>query len=538
MRLNEIRPAALLAAVGFMLTAGCSHTVTKPVAPIAPVEEPVAMIPLEPSQDEPADQTPAESAAEAIAEKDLFDRLRAGFQIADVDHAVVDRELGWYVNHPAYLDRTFRRGERYLYYIAGELEARKMPLELALLPIVESAFIPTALSHARAAGLWQFIPATGQRYGLKQSYYYDARRDVVESTRAALDYLQALANEFNGDWLLAIAAYNCGEQNVERALEKNQKRGKPLDFFSLDLPKETKAYVPKLLAMRRIVSDPAAHGLEFGEITNQPYFVKVDVGGQIDLGVAAELAGLNKDDLVALNPAYNRWVTDPDGPHGLLLPVECEQRFLQGLAELPPEKRVPVVYYRVRKGDTLASVARRYGVSPQELMQTNKLGSKKLHKGQELVLNANPTVMRANAREAAGAASFAAEDARSAPRHTHAAKYTVRHGDTLWSIARDHGLEPRTLAAYNSLDSGDTLMTGQKITIPASTATLASNAPELNVQRLTYTVRRGDTLARIAQTFKVEIADLLNWNKLTSKHAIKPGQRLVMYVNDNRRNGG
>jgi len=295
--------------------------------------------------------------------------------------------------------------------------------------------------------------------------------------------------------------------------------------------------VPKLLAMRRIVADPAAHGLEFGEINNQPYFVKVDVGGQIDLGVAAELAGLSRDDLVALNPAYNRWVTDPDGPHELLLPVECEQRFLQGLAELPPEKRVPVVYYRVRKGDTLASVAHRYGVSPQELMHTNKLHSKKLHKGQELVLNANPTVMRANAREIQNASRMAADDS-PRPAQTHATKYTVRRGDTLWSIARDHGIEPRALASCNSLSSKDTLMAGQKITIPASTMTLASNSPEINVQRVTYTVRRGDTLGRIAQMFKVEIDDLLHWNKLSPKHSIKPGQRLVMYVNDTRRNGG
>ena len=177
-------------------------------------------------------------------------------------------------SHPEYLDRTFKRGERYLYHIVNEIEARKMPLELALLPVVESAFNPVAYSRARASGLWQFIPGTGRRYGLKQNWYYDGRRDVVAATTAALDYLEFLADEFDGDWLLAVAAYNCGEASVARAVKKNRAAGKPTDFFSLKLPRETRAYVPKLLAMRRIVDDPTAHGLEFAPIANQPYFAQ------------------------------------------------------------------------------------------------------------------------------------------------------------------------------------------------------------------------------------------------------------------------
>src|SRR5262245_23488595 len=197
---------------------------------------------------------------------DLFERIRSGFVIGDVDHDAVDREERWFANHPEYLDRTFKRGERYLYHIVKQIEARKMPLELALLPVVESAFNPVAYSRARASGLWQFIPGTGRRYDLKQNWYYDGRRDVIAATDAALDYLQFLAEEFDGDWLLAVAAYNCGEANIERAVARNRKAGKPTDFFSLKLPRETRAYVPKLLAMRRIVNDPAAHGLEFAPI--------------------------------------------------------------------------------------------------------------------------------------------------------------------------------------------------------------------------------------------------------------------------------
>lgn len=202
------------------------------------------------------------------APSDLFERIRDGFALSDVDHPWIDKEQSWFARHPEYLNRTFKRGERYLYHIVSEIEARNMPLELALLPVVESAFNPVAYSRARASGLWQFIPGTGRRYGLKQNWYYDGRRDVLAATTAALDYLEFLAAEFNGDWLLAVAAYNTGEANVARAIRRNLEAGKPTDFFSLKLPRETRAYVPRLLAMRRIVADPTTHGLEFAPIPN------------------------------------------------------------------------------------------------------------------------------------------------------------------------------------------------------------------------------------------------------------------------------
>ena len=271
-----------------------------------------------------------------------------------------------------------------------EIEARKMPLELALLPVVESAFNPVAYSRARASGLWQFIPATGRRYGMKQNWYYDGRRDVLAATTGALDYLEFLANMFNGDWLLAVAAYNTGEANVARAIRRNREAGKPTDFFSLKLPRETRAYVPKLLAMRRIVADPTAHGLAFAPIPNEPYFAKVEVGGQMDLNVAAELADLPKEELIALNPAFNHWVTDPDGPHHLLVPLAKAERFAQGVAALPPQERVRVVYHRVRKGDTLGGIADKYGISVTALRAANKVRGSIIHPGQDLLIAAAP----------------------------------------------------------------------------------------------------------------------------------------------------
>jgi membrane-bound lytic murein transglycosylase D len=456
---------------------------------------------------------------------DIFDRIRGGFGLTDVDHESIAQELSWFVRHPAYLDRTFKRGERYLYHIVQEIEARSMPLEIALLPVVESAFNPVAYSRARASGLWQFIPATGRRYGLKQNWYYDGRRDVIEATRAALDYLQFLHDEF-GDWLLAVAAYNCGEMNVARAIRRNEEAGKPTDFFSLKLPKETRAYVPKLLAMRRLVENPAAHGLAFAPIPNQPYFAKVETSGQIDLHVAAELAELPKEELLALNPAFNHWVTDPEGPHHLLVPVDRKERLVAGLAQLPPEKRVRVVYHRVRPGDTLGAIASKYKVSVAAIRATNKIRGSLIHPGQDLLITAVPP-------EGVNLQSFAARDAAAAQPARSAAggKHRVQRGDTLWGIARAHGVSLDQLAQTNGLSPNGTLSVGQVLQIPG-TATLASTNPaSVTPSSITYVVRKGDTLSRIASRFRVSLKDLLRWNSLKNDHIIKPGQKLVMYVN-------
>ena len=546
--------AALFAAFAFF-SAGCSHVATKAPtdddlvaaddqdSPDAPTKVDEADIGIAgPSQIEDAIETlDAQANDQSLVRKlgsdgeqvpgaagDLFDRIRNGFQLTDQDRREVELEQAWYARHPAYLDRTFKRGERYLYHIVNELEARNMPLELALLPVVESAFNPVAYSRARAAGLWQFIPATGRRYGLKQNWYYDGRRDVLAATSAALDYLQFLAAEFDGDWLLAVAAYNCGEFAVARAIERNRQAGKPTDFFSLKLPKETRAYVPKLLAMRRIVADPTSHGLAFAPIADQPYFSKVDVAGQIDLQVAAELSELPKEELLALNPAFNHWVTDPDGPHHLLVPVTHEEKLAQAMAALPPEKRVRIVYHRVRPGDTLGGIADRYGVSVATLKTANKLKSTMIHPGQDLLITTSP-------RSIDGRVAMIDDDAPVVrKRSSGSGKHVVRRGDTLWSIARDYRVSMENLASTNGIRRDSTLAVGQVLRIPG-TATLAStNADTITAQPTTYVVRKGDTLSRIATKFRVTMSDLLGWNSLKATSVIKPGQRLVMYRADRR----
>ena len=270
---------------------------------------------------------------------DLFARLHAGFELdAAPGQREIDQQLRKFVGHPEHLERSFRHAKPYLYHIVTQLEARGMPLEIALLPILESSFEPYAYSNSRAAGLWQFVPGTGARFGLKQDWWYDGRRDIVESTRAALDYLQYLYDEFNGDWLIAIAAYDCGEGTVKRAMAKNRAAGRPLDFWSLPLPVETHIYIPKLLAMQRLIATPERFAVAFSPIANQPYFTRVATQGQINMKLAAQLAGMSAEELYELNPAFHRWATDPAGPHFLLLPVDRSAVFVQNLAQLSAEQ--------------------------------------------------------------------------------------------------------------------------------------------------------------------------------------------------------
>jgi len=267
----------------------------------------------------------------------LWQRLRAGYQLQVQDNAEITRTVGYFSRKPRYFENISQRARPYLYHIVQELERRKMPLELALLPAIESSFQPTALSPKKAAGVWQFIPSTGRNYGLRQNRFYDGRRDVLASTRAALDYLEKLHEMFDGDWLLAVAAYNCGEGAVERSIRKNQARDKPTDFWSLDLPRETRQYVPNLIAVSKIVAEPEKHEAKLSYISNRPYLQNVNVGTQINLNLAARLAGLSTHEFNRLNPGYRLGVTDPDGPHLLTLPIDKVDDFKQKLTAIPVE---------------------------------------------------------------------------------------------------------------------------------------------------------------------------------------------------------
>jgi membrane-bound lytic murein transglycosylase D len=469
---------------------------------------------------------------------DLFDRMRAGFKLPDSDHNAIDRELEWYAGNPDYLGRAFSRADLYLYHIVTELEARGMPLEIALLPVVESAFEPYAYSPARASGLWQFIPDTGSRYNLKQDWWYDGRRDVLESTRAALDYLQALNTEFNGDWLLAIAAYNCGEMNVERAVARNQAAGLPTDFWNLKLPAETRAYVPKLLAMGRVVAHPEHYGLTFNKIPNQPYFAKVDTQGQISLHVAAEIAGLTDAELYELNPAFHRWATDPSGPYTLLVPADTAEAFRSSIGQLTADQRLNVGAYEVRRGDTVNMVAKRFRTSPQELRELNDLPKGALRVGSAIRVPSDSNLLPAKALRAA-----ALVDGREHRSRRQRSRILVRRGETLWAIAHKHGVDVNALALMNGMQPNTVLRTGQRLRLStaAGSATISADDDEAaggdagrsgsaevsDTHLVTHTVHAGDTLFHVAQEYHVSVAQVASWNRL-SQTKLVPGQKLVI----------
>lgn len=489
------------------------------VAPSDPNDSLLSPMPFDPRYGEGLTQVPAVTG-------DIFDRLRSGLSLAQVRNARIDSEAAWFEKHPAYIERTFARAAPYLQYIVEQVELRGMPMEIALLPVIESAFEPYAYSRARASGLWQFMPATGSRFELKQDWWYDGRRDVVAATQAALDYLQYLHDLFNGDWLLAIGAYNCGEGNVRRAINTNRQAGRATDFFSLRLPAETRGYVPRLLAMSRLVADPDHYGLAIEGIPDTPYFRRVETGGQISLAVAAELAGITTEEIYALNPAYHRWATDPAGPHFLLVPAASAEAFTGGLLQLTPDQRMRVERYTVRKGDTVSSIASRFGTTAAHLMDLNGLAD-----ATTLQVDSELRVPSSVAQLPEKVLQAAARVDRPAAAGNVRAVHVVRSGESLWSIGRRYGLSVAQLARLNDMKQEALLRPGQRLRVGSSTATTrtASTTTLGNGRRVTYVVQRGDTLSRIARELKVSIANLRAWNGLAGD-GLKPGQRLVAFV--------
>jgi membrane-bound lytic murein transglycosylase D len=326
-----------------------------------------------------------------------------------------------------------------------------MPTELVLLPAIESAFVPTAYSRAHAVGLWQFIPATARRYGIKMNWWYDGRRDVVESTRAALDYLEFLHEEFKGNWFYALAAYNAGEGSVAYAIRKNKSRGRDTRYVNLRLKSETRRYVPKLIALKNIVDNPARFGITLASVADEPYFSAVDTGGQIDLNVVRELSGWNAKEMRHLNAAFKRWSTDPDGPHRLLVPWSKAANLELALAALPESARVKWGSYTIRQGDTLGRIARKYGVSVSALQRSNRLNGTLIRAGNTLLIP-----LSSGSQDIAFSGATAAQDS---------LVHRVRSGDTLWGIARRYNVYVSQLTQWNSIRTHDTLRLGQNILV-------------------------------------------------------------------------
>lgn len=453
---------------------------------------------------------------------DTWDRIRAGLRLPVTLHPRTQREIAWFQRNQDYIDRMADRARFYLPHIVREIENRGLPLDLALLPVVESAYQPFAYSPAGAAGIWQFISSTGRLYGLKQNWWYDGRRDIVESTRAALDYLEKLNRDFGGDWLLTVAAYNWGEGNVQRAIERNRRNGKPTDFWSLRVPRETGAYVPRLLALSAILAQPAKFQVSFPPIEDDPYFNVVEIDSQIDLAHAAGLADITLEELYLLNPGFNRWATDPDGPHRLMLPADRVEKFKRGLTELPPEQRVAYRRHDIKRGETLLAIADRYRTSVDSLKTINGIDGSIIREGDSLMV---PVASRTyedyklsnDIRRALARVSRT-------PVNGVKFRYRVRSGDSLWSIARHHKVQVKDLARWNNINPKKVIRPGQRLVIWNVNAPAASHAVNGTVSK--YAVRKGDTLSAIAVRHGTTAAHLASINGIRKDGLLHPGQRL------------
>jgi membrane-bound lytic murein transglycosylase D len=349
---------------------------------VAAAETAVAMPPAlgflpDPSWEVKDDLPPIPTIDLTTPPDDLWQRMRNGFAMPDLDSPLVADRQAWYLNRPDLLKRIFERSRRYLHHIVGELEKRGMPTELALLPIVESSFNPLAYSSARALGMWQFIPSTGKNYKLQQNWWFDQRRDIVASTSAALDYLQYIY-EMHGDWHLALASYNWGEGAVGRAIAKNQAKGLPTDYQSLKMPGETRYYVPKLQAIKNIIAQPQLFGITLDPIPNRPYFGTVERSGRMDVAIAARLAEIPVEEFIALNPAYSRPVMPTAANSPLVLPAEKVQTFLDNLQSHEAQDRPLSAWltHNLKKGEKLDGVASRYGLSTARLKQLNGINAR------------------------------------------------------------------------------------------------------------------------------------------------------------------
>jgi len=459
----------------------------------------------------------------------VWDRMLSLYALPEMDNARIDREVNFYLKNQGYLSRVQQRAEPYLYYILNEIEAKNIPGELALLPAVESAFRPDAESPAKASGLWQFIPPTGRLYGLEQNSWYDGRRDVIESTQAATTFLKQLSEEFNNDWLLALASYNAGKGNIRHAMDKNIGRGQPTDYWSLDLNSETAAYVPRLLAIAKIFANPEKYNLDLHKIANQPYFELVDVQSRIDLSKAAEMAQTPLDDFLKLNPAFKQLSTAPQGPHRLLIPVEKADTFKEKIAQLPEHELIKWEYHTVSSKESLQTIAQQHHTPVEQIQAVNHLESDSVTEGKTLLIPMSYKHSKDNDEVAVAQSSSKTTSKPTA--HVTKQSYTVKKGDTLWSVSHAFAVDPSDILSWNNLSKKSALKAGQKLVIKKAGGNIhvASTAP--SIKQISYTVKSGDTLSQISKKFKVNVTDLRKWNKVPKNTAdIKPGSKLKIMI--------
>lgn len=434
---QSVRRLVLLALVWWL--GGCAMIQPNPGGP-PPNDTTDVTTPAAATAGTPADQPAAAQSG------DIWGRLRRGFRLAQPTEPRVDAEIARLQRSPKSLQHLLRRAEPFLHHILNAVETADLPSEIALLPAVESGFRSHAHSRDGAAGLWQFMPATAQMMGLERNWWFDGRRTVRASTAAALEYLGRLNARFDGDWLLALAAYNAGAGKVARAIRQADGHA---DYWSLDLPRETDVYVPRLLALTRIVANPDAYGIDLPEIADEPYFHVASTAGQIDLGVAAELAQLPVEELLALNAGHRRWATAPDGPHELLIPVDRVDTFTSALSRVDDDQRLRWQRYRVQPGDSLIRIARRFDVPVEAVKRSNGLRDGRIRAGEALLIPLSD--------------SLASVDTTSNGQSRQRLHYRVRSGDSLYRIAQRYQVSVTDLRRWNRV--GRYIRPGERLTL-------------------------------------------------------------------------
>ena len=450
---------------------------------------------------------------------DSWQYLISMFAIPDVDDALIEKQVDWYLAHPKYIEIIQTRAEPYLYNIIKQIEEKGLPGEIGLLPAVESGFKAHAYSRASASGLWQFMPATGRMYGLDQNWWYDGRRDVYASTDAATTYLHELGKTFDNDWLLALASYNAGVGTVSRSVKRNAANNEATDFWSLDLPRETRNYVPRLLALAKIFANAEYYGVNLKTQTHKPTFMAVNIGSQLELVKAAQLSNTTVEELFHLNPGLNRGYTPPQGPHRLLIPVDNVELFKKNLAALPVNQRVKWQRHKVKTGENLGLIARRYETKVTAIRELNHLANNNIRAGSHLLIPVSRNQTTQN--------PFTQVTKKTAI--SNKSTYKVKAGDSLWGIARKMGLHSKDIARWNNIGLNKSLSLGQSLVIrqPANNAphSIKNTAMKSPIQ---YTVRSGDSLYAISEKFNVSVTGLRKWNTSTLGKYLKPGQTLTI----------
>ncbi len=466
-------------------------------------------------------------------EPDLWSELASAFHLLENAPAEpLAKPIARYRKQVNILKTLTSRSDPYMAYIVRQLRARDMPLEIALLPMIESGFDPFAYSPGRAAGLWQFIPMTAKHVGLRLTWWYDGRRDLIDGTNAALDYLSDLHRRFDNDWLLALAAYNAGARNVHRAMTRARRNGKEPTFWNLRLPAETQYYVPKLLALATVVQKHQEFGLVRPRLSPQQHFVSVATGGQLDLSQAANMAGITADELYRLNPGNNRWATDPEGPHRLLIPVTSQALFLDRLDQLQRQPRVDWHRYTVNKGDSLLELAAKFNTDTRTIQAVNKLKHNTIRVGQILMV----PVSRQSGGYSLTEAQLAAAQIQRVKMPSHSRIfYTVKDGDSLWKIGRKFRVSYVQLKRWNKKTDRDVIKPGDKLVIwryreDDGNDNGLAGGPGYR-RTVHYSVRNGDSLDAIASRFNVAVNDIVEWNDIDPKKYIQPGQKIKLYVN-------